>query len=406
MKIRYYGHVGQRTGYGQAANAFCLALHRAGAELDIRPLAPAAQVSLAGASLPLARFLRKDNELLVNPHAIIVHTLPLDCKRVLEIAQQQCTSPGHDFYGAQTVAYTTWEALAAPEEVTSGLAEFDAVWSPSSSSLRGLSYVPKDATPPDGSAPHGPEYRVLPHCFDEESLGARLDRQEDKGDRAFTFYYVGAWSGRKNIAGIIKAYAHTFKAGERVRLMLSCAGVTDRQFMAAIHATGIPQSEIPRIEFNNRYVTDEEMIAFHRDEVDCFVSASRGEAWNLPAFEAMLAGRHIIAPFGQGSDDYLASNGGTTADLYPAAYTPAELDVAITPGPKDRPEMYGLAVGGVQGLTSRCLWHEPDLMSLSSFMRSSFEHPSRYITCFYNPIERYGYAAVAKQALGYLEGLE
>ena len=45
---------------------------------------------------------------------------------------------------------------------------------------------------------------------------------------------------------------------------------------------------IPR----DRYIDDQALFALHAKS-DCFVSASRGEAWNLPAFDAMLAGKGL-----------------------------------------------------------------------------------------------------------------
>ena len=283
MKVRYYGHVGQQTGYGKAAMDLCMALVRAGVDLQIRPLAPPAAISIPDAYLPLARLLHREDSLDPSPDVIVVHTLPLDCPRVLEAIDRVEPRAA----GQRRVAYTTWETSGAPLEMTEALiANFDQLWTPSE--ICGLSfYYP------------GQDYekiRTLPHCFDEETLPRR--RKRIPSDGPFRFYYVGAWTGRKNPAGLVRAYVHAFSARDEVELVIQSAGLKPEALAVVLGGTGVSQQEMPKISIGAHYRSDDDILDLHA-AADCFVTASHGEAWNLPAFDAMLAGRHVIAPLGR-----------------------------------------------------------------------------------------------------------
>lgn len=386
MKVRYYGHVGQQTGYGRSASDMCMALLRAGVELQIRPLAPPKTVHVPDEYLPLASLIHREATLDPNPDAIIVHTLPLDCAHVIEAIS---SDPRTDLR-ARLIAYTTWEANLAPGLMRAKLDEhFDQVWSPSVASANALAMGGRSAL-------------VVPHCFDEEHLHLRRTTvlaggplpMRDRG--RFRFYYVGAWTSRKNPAALVRTFAHTFTGNDNVELYLHCSGLNPLDFARAVHGTGIAPNEMPAIHLSGRPLTDREMIDLHA-EADCFVTASHGEAWNLPAFDALLAGRHVIAPMGQGSDEFLK---GTSCDRYRCTKTIPQLDVNVRQVENMRVD---LSIVGAQGLTARETWDEPDLLELSAYMRSAAIHRVRTMTVSYDPIARFGYTAVGKLALQHLE---
>ena len=114
LRVRYYGHVGQLTGYGRAAADMCMSLLAAGpdaVELEIVPLgAPTKEeAALALARyVPLRDCLRRAEDLHLEPDVCIVHTLPLDCGTVLDRAFDD---PDLD-PELPWVAYTTWEAAS------------------------------------------------------------------------------------------------------------------------------------------------------------------------------------------------------------------------------------------------------------------------------------------------------
>ena len=247
--------------------------------------------------------------------AVIVHTLPGDCHRVLEIAELRRGA------GPKLIAYTTWEALTAPQEIVRPLYDsFDEVWTPSQPSARAFGANGLHGTVGERESA-SMRTRVIPHCYDDA-----VDRPSDEysDPDKFRFYWVGAWSARKNPGGLIRAFALAFYPSARVELVLHSPGTSMEVFVAALAATGLQQRELPPIVLSNQHLSAESLATLHRS-ADCFVTAARGEAWNLPAFDAMLAGRHVISQYGLGSDEFLVD---TSADLIDGWESPAQVDVS------------------------------------------------------------------------------
>ncbi len=339
MKIRYYGHVGQPTGYGRAASDLCMALLGAGVSLEIRPMSPPNTRRFSGAFLPLANHVKLEGDLDPHPDAVIVHTIPVDCAKVQHIVMSGPTRTS-----APWIAYTTWEALTRPAELRAQFYGFNQVWHPSRANAEAL-------------LARGPA-KIVPHCFDPKTVLARLGPSDLPRDpNTFYFYYVGAWSERKNPGGVIEAFRHAFGPNDNVALILQCAGANPDAENGPGHLAGVHGAV-----YRNQRVSDEYILEMPK-LYDCFVTASHGEAWNLPCFDAMLAGRQIIAPLGLGSDDYLDE---TDAGLY----------------------------GAHRGQ----LWLEPDLGMLAAAMHATYSQRLRNLTTNYDPVERYGYPAVAQLA--------
>jgi hypothetical protein len=113
----------------------------------------------------------------------------------------------------------------------------------------------------------------------------------------------------------------------------------------------------------------------------------------------MLAGRHVIAQNGLGSDCFLAD---TSADLVCGFEAPAQVDVSWS---KSDGAAISLKTLGAQGLTSRTLWYESDLCAFADAMRAAFYAKKRTISIYYDVAERFGYAAVSRIATKALEEL-
>lgn len=400
MRIRYYCHAGQETGYGRAATELALALLEAGVDLTIHPLNPNFSSFSSGPQQRLAEHVRD----LVDTFdaasgpcdACLVHTMPLDCEKVLK--QYSATT------GAPTIAYTTWEGITVPSTVEVALGDFDDVWVPSEAT--------REAFLNEVEPPISPF--VLPHTFRPYE---RVRHQGEHLDGPFTFYYVGAWTARKNVHGLIRTFAHAFEPTEPVQLLLHSPGVSREQLIAAMVQTGFEQREMPKIVLSNRTLSEQELWSMH-EAMDCFVTATRGESWNLPAFEAMLAGRHIVAPGCMGHDDFLFEDPrafveNREIEIYTSAVrvssyeAPAMVDViaeqTMSAGGmftgRTQPTGIAYRVQGAQGLTSKTLWRDPSLPALASAMRDAFENHRSDLTLNYSPAERFGHEPVAQRAL-------
>jgi glycosyltransferase involved in cell wall biosynthesis len=387
MKIRYYGHAGQLTGYGRAAEMMITALLRAGADVELRALAPYDTLKFEGSSLPLASHLKRDEDLDPRPDVIIVHTLPMDCPRVVDLASaDRSFRLAYDHHRRPTwIAYTTWEASTVRFSLTP-YEVFDDVWMPSQRSLE--AWMPKVSRDHDG------RMFVMPHCFDESLLPFYRERLKppEPNSEPYRFYAVGAWTARKNPIAILRAFAHAFDKTDSVELLLQCQGMTKAVLTHAVCATGFPPDQLPPIRSDFSTMTESQIWDLHR-RADCFVSASRGEAWNLPAFEAMLAGRHVIAPAALGHEEFLA---GTSADLYASYAMPAMVDTRMS---QEGAELRIQTIGA-QGLTSKDLWFEPDVADLAQAMRRAYKFRSGELELDDpNHLDRFTTASVGRLAV-------
>lgn len=371
MKIRYYGHIGQGSGYGQAARDLCMALLRTpGVTLEIG----AGGGHLPSAYLPLASCMRNENDFDRTPDAVIVHTLPVDAPAMLERIE------GSYAPGAKRVVYTTWEAADAPLAMIEQLNAFDQVWVPSAATALALWWY---------EDPASKRYRVVPHCFDEDTLTER--RTPVRSDGPFRFYYVGAWTARKNPAALVRAFAYAFPRPGTAELVLQCAGTPASAIMACAAGTGLPAETMRWLRPQLTWTSPANLLKLHRS-ADCYVSASRGESWDLGMFDAVLAGRHVIAPRGLGCDEYL---NGTSAHRYLTTVGIAQVDVRVLAdaGVND------IQVVGAQGMTSLQRWSEPDLLDLADRMRAACATGDRELVIPYDIAERFGYRAVGALAL-------
>jgi glycosyltransferase involved in cell wall biosynthesis len=384
MLVRYYGHFQLATGYGHAARELAKAM-------DGRATIAARTIGRVPGDWELDLPGEWFGPEAGDPDAVIVHTLPGDCHRVLEAAGLRRGA------GPKLVAYTTWEALTAPHEIIAPLySHFDHVWTPSRASALAMGENGEHGNPVDRSEAARSTH-VVPHCYDDREVRpSGSDGNSEEFRRKFRFYWIGAWTARKNPAGLIRAFAHAFYPGADVELVLHSPGCSIDTFVATLATTGLEQANLPPIIISTQHLTWASLTRFHA-EADCFVSAARGEAWNLPAFDALLAGRHVITQYGLGSDEFLSD---TSADLIDGWESPAQVDVTMASS--DGGEMTVKTLGA-QGLSSRSLWLEPNLSSLAEAMRSAYENRKRTIKIDYDVAQRFGYAAVARQALDLLE---
>jgi glycosyltransferase involved in cell wall biosynthesis len=377
MLIRYYGHVGVPSGYGDAANEMCMAILSAGIELEIQTDGR----ELHKRFLPLAACVKPTSDLTPNPDVVIVHTLPLDCAKLLESQQIRETCPK-----ALCVAYTTWEGYGLASSLFGAASQFDHVWVPSASNARAFNHY--------GSTFY---IHTVPHPYDDGLTPTDRNRDAENLNDTYTFSYVGAWNARKNVEGVIRAYSRAFSKGDDVMLAIHCYGAPPDVCRVAQVATGLSLEQMPEVRFTNHRMTDDHM-AFIRGAYHCFVTATRGEAWNLPAFQAMLAGQHIIAPGGQGSDDFLR---GTSAYLYESRVVPAFGEVLFE---NITAEGATARYWGCQGLTVREDWMEPDIASLGLLMRRAWAQRVDRLEINYDPAARFGRAAVGRYVRDLLEG--
>jgi len=170
--------------------------------------------------------------------------------------------------------------------------------------------------------------RIIPHTFDTSKYDKEykpLDIPYMDIENKFVFYFIGEAIRRKNIFALIKAFHLEFDVDEPVDLIIKASkgGMSDDdcgKYIKELCDTVkenlklYPSNDLYKSEFiTTGFLDNEKMMRFHKT-MDCFVMPSYGEAWCLPAFDAMAMGSTPICTNVGGMSDFLNDGGGTLID--------------------------------------------------------------------------------------------
>ena len=210
-----------------------------------------------------------------------------------------------------------------------------------------------------------PHY-IVPHAADVSKYQTSYEPLDipyiqDK----FVFYYIGEINRRKNIPAILRAFHTEFGPEEDVAIVIK----------AHVPGQSAEQSQSDLINLSNRvkdglkiygdqgmyhseifitdYLSEEQIMRLH-STCDCFVSATLGEAWGIPIFDAMAMGKTPICTDTGGPRDFIGDGG----YLVNSRKEPC----------------FGMVETFDELYVSNESWDAPDLLELRGHMRSAFEN--------------------------------
>lgn len=348
MKIAYFCHWDKLTGFGRAARDYVAALVERFGHVTVVPF-----VGAGNAPSPEPEYERLNK--FVDSHASGHHDVAIVHGPALEVANFEREKRG--VTATCWLAMTTWEVEGDAQEVVRGTIypRYDGVIFPSRFSREG-------ALVGTGFTPNA---WVVPHTID---LDAFLPGPENINTRpSYSFYTIGAPSDRKNYLGVVKAFIHAFCRTSR-DVELTLVGPTDDgDLKNVIAASGLKPEWLPPIRFLPSGLTQGEIANLHANN-DCFVTATRGEAFHLGAFEAHVTGNPVIATDFGGHTEYLdmVECGGKDR-LVSFHKTP------VIPNPRsERDPATGsrrLVADAPAYLDARNLWAEPNLEQFAAMMQ-------------------------------------
>lgn len=338
--IRYVS-LHEPSGYGEAARAYILALARAGVPVTWTPLVwsrwprPAYRPFTGPAS--------PDPELgalygrSIEVDTVVIHTVP-------EYFPEWRARAG----GARTVGYTVWETDRLPRAWPPLLGAVDALAVPTAWS-RDVMLHAGVRTP----------VHVVPHLPPQwDGSGPRW--RGGLPDETLVFYTIGPWTERKAPWLVIASFLAAFTAADPVALVVKtsprprCRGRlgglfsgTRRLVEGMLRRHGDP----PPVVVLTEALPREQIAALHR-RGDCYVSLSRAEGFDLPAFDAAALGKPVIATGFPAHREVLPAE---EADL-----------VDFRLAPVDDP-------AGAPSYTPDQRWAEPDLAHAAALMRRVLE---------------------------------
>ena len=189
----------------------------------------------------------------------------------------------HRNLGRRKVGFTMLEVDGFPSEWVRQANRMDEVWVPTEFNRRG--FLESGLKRPVHTIPLG----VDPNYFHPGIKGFRNPSEE------FVFLSNFEWGERKEPWLLLKAFNEEFSAGDPVRLVCKIINrdpeVRVRQEIVRLR---LKESGGKLSFIFNREFPYHQLGAFYRS-ADCYVSAGRGEGWDMPLMEAMACGLPSIA---------------------------------------------------------------------------------------------------------------
>jgi len=352
MKVRYHAHHLELSGYGKAAAGNIEALRRVGVEVEVLPVdtrsAYSQEVDVA-----------------------IYHTTPHRLATIVPPPEKRMFAKKH-------VAFTTWETDPMPEHHQETLDTFDAVIMPSEFCVNMAQRIGFKNT------------FIVPHGFDPVAWPVG---EKSLDDDIYTFYSIGAWGERKNMLGVLKAYLHAFTKEDCTRLVMIIDKVDFQAIHSVIARSMIPKEELPGLLIPDGRLSDAEILKLHQ-ESDCFVTATRGEGFGLPIFEAAVMGNPVISPgFGAQTEFLFFKKEHMEVPFSMTPVFPGENEISVSGN------QMVLKTTLANGSDCKQMWAEPDLVDLAVAMRIR-----RFGTRYSNDLrkhyeENYSFDAIGKKFL-------
>jgi len=199
-----------------------------------------------------------------------------------------------------TITYTVWERDRMAAGVAAQLARCGQAWVPCRQNAAMLirSGVPAE------------KVHVVPHPYEPTDPICRLTGRRPQSGRRF--YTIGRWEPRKGLHELVGAFMQAFRPDDDVTLTIKTSAgkwlgypTPDESIAGWLKQYDYwknPETLGQHLKVDTRRYPRSKILKLHFDS-NVYVSASHGEAWALPAFEAKLAGNRVVhVPYGGTTD--------------------------------------------------------------------------------------------------------
>lgn len=338
MRVLYLGHYKENSGWAEASKNQILSLDSAGVDIVCRSITLTQDRQLNGRILELEQ---KDSK---NCDVCIQHVLPHHLigtsrfKKNIAFIETETTS----------IEHLNWIEY---------LKQMNEVWVPNQDAA--------EALVSDGIDP----VKVVHHACDLNKYTRKYnDINIPPAEGKFKFYYVGDINDRKNLETIVTCFHSEFDRTDNVALILKINkfGKSPEEIKASFDKWLLDvKTSLRMYPSIDDYIKDITIIGNIPDDAvnsihqycDCFLCPSHGEAWSIPAFDAMAFGnRPICSDFG-GPPEYIDKFNENTGKLIEGVFKSCKCSDAAFP----------------DIFTGREYWFEPCERKIRWQMRKCYE---------------------------------
>ena len=285
--VKFVGNPEDHTGYGRAGLYMLEALYSAGVP-----------VVLSGVN-----FIANSQGLPT--HIAAMQSAKVDYKSVI-IELTPDHFPIYREPGKRNIGYFFWEADRIPREWVRCCNLMDEIWVPCRSNAAACA-----------KSGVGAKIVIVPQPT-PKPLSDKKIWVPGVDSETYIFYSIFQWTERKNPKCLIDAYLDAFHGNENVMLIVKSylAGDSAKEVKiirdsilsrkrAASKTYGVDNSALGRVFFASKILSDDGIDRLQHSG-HCFVTAARGEGWNIPAAIAIMIGQPVISPSYGGVVDMLA----------------------------------------------------------------------------------------------------
>lgn len=290
MKLLYIGHYKEGTGWSKAAIDNILSAHSADINVVCR------NIKLTSFNPPLHPIIfNLESNSLKDVDYCIQHILP----HHMVGTQKFKKNIGYFDGESSTIKYNFWY---------DSLKLMDEIWVPNVDLKN--KFITNDGF-------DNKKIKVIPHACDISKYTKTLPKINfNVHNHKFKFYYIGEINDRKNLESIIRCYHSEFESYEPVSLVLKLKKFGSSAEALEKYITNVCsqiKNELRLYKNVSDYngeiiiannIPDEQIDLLH-NTCDCFVSPSHGEAWSIPAFDAMAFGKTPICSNEGGPKDFI-----------------------------------------------------------------------------------------------------
>ena len=279
MKILYIGNYRDGTGWANACAGNILALDAAGVDVVPRAISFETQDKNYPTRIVELEKQHKNRSSNCDCDVVIQHTLPhLYCYNSSYKNIGFCDTESHNF------STTGWQY---------SINMMDELWVPSQQNVEAAKR--SGVTIP---------IKIVPHSVDISQYKNTEGDKIQQMDGCFTFGFVGEFMERKNVKALIQAFHIEFGTREPVNMFIKTSRVSLE--MVQDYCTQVKKGLKIRKDYKKEIVVagimpKQDYISV-LSQVNCFVMPSRGEAFCIPALEAMALGVPSIYTEGIGMD--------------------------------------------------------------------------------------------------------
>lgn len=299
MKLLYIGHYKENSGWSKSAINNIEALHDYGIDIVCR------NVKLTESKYDIPILIQElENKDLTNIDYCIQHVLPHHVTGTDKFKK----NVGYFMHEVDSIKHHQWYQ---------NLNLLDQIWVANNDQKNNLIK--------DGMGEK--KIKVIPQALNIKSYKSRVGaiNFEDK-NHTFKFYFICEIDDRKNLESIIRCFHSEFHSSEPVSLILKIkrTGIDPKALRNGItNICNEIKSNMRLYESIDDYhketiitedFTDEQIKILHYS-CDCYVGPTHGEAWGIPAFDAMCYGNTPICSNEGGPRDYIDPNNKNTGWL-------------------------------------------------------------------------------------------